>query len=50
MATSNNAQTGELVKQHKRLAMGVKLDGTSQQPKGGQTKPAGGLSHLSKKK
>jgi hypothetical protein len=49
MATSNNTQTSELVKQHKRLAMGVKLDGTSQQPKG-QTKPTGGLSHLAKKK
>jgi hypothetical protein len=49
MATSNDAQTGELVKQHKRLAMGVKLDGTSQQPKGG-SKPVGGLSALAKKK
>jgi hypothetical protein len=51
MATSNNSQTGELVKQHHRLAMGEKLDGTSMQPKGGsQAKPAGGLSALAKKK
>lgn len=49
MATSNNSQTGELVKQHKRIAMGEKLDGTSMQPKGG-SKPAGGLSALAKKK
>ena len=51
MATSNNSQTGELVKQHKRMAMGEKLDGQSLQPKGGsQSKPAGGLSALAKKK
>ena len=49
MATSNNSQTGELVKQHKRLAMGEKLDGASMQPKGG-SKPAGGLSALAQKK
>ena len=47
MATSDNSQTGELVKQHKRMAMGVKLDGQSMQPKGGsQAKPTGGLSAL----
>ena len=51
MATSDNSQTGELVKQHKRMAMGVKLDGTSMQPKGqSNSKPAGGLSALAKKK
>ena len=49
MATSNNSQTGELVKQHKRMAMGEKLDGQSMGPKGG-SKPAGGLSALAKKK
>ena len=49
MATSNNSQTGELVKQHKRMAMGEKLDGQTLQPKGG-SKPAGGLSALAKKK
>lgn len=49
MATSNNSQTGELVKQHKRMAMGEKLDGQSMSPKGG-SKPAGGLSALAKKK
>lgn len=41
------------VPQHKRIAMGEKLDGTSYQPKGGNssgtTKPAGGLSHAKKK-
>ena len=49
MATSNNSQTGELVKQHKRMAMGEKLDGQSMGPKG-NSKPAGGLSALVKKK
>jgi hypothetical protein len=49
MATSNNSQTGELVKQHKRMAMGEKLNGQSMGPKGGG-KPAGGLSALAKKK
>jgi len=49
MATSNNSQTGELVKQHHRLAMGEKLNGQSLQPKGGTSKPAGGLSALAKK-
>lgn len=40
------------VPQHKRLAMGEKLDGTSMQPKGGsqgQSKPQGGLSHVKAK-
>ena len=51
MATSNNSQTGELVKQHKRMAMGEKLDGTSMQPKGQSqgSKPSGGLSHVKAK-
>ena len=48
MATSNNSQTGELVKQHHRLAMGEKLNGQSLQPKG-TSKPTGGLSALAKK-
>ena len=52
---SDNEQKGELVKQHKRIAMGEKLDGTSLQPKGGNThtakssKPQGVLSALKKK-
>jgi hypothetical protein len=52
MATSDTEQKSVLVKQHKRMAMGEKLDGTSMQPKGGSQsgKPAGGLSHLAKKK
>jgi len=41
------------VPQHKRLAMGVKLDGTSYQAKGEKsnriTRPAGGLSQVKKK-
>jgi len=37
MATSDQDQKSILVKQHKRIAQGEKLDGTSLQPKGGQT-------------
>lgn len=51
MATSDQEQQSVLVKQHKRMAMGAKLDGTSMQPKGQSNgKPAGGLSALAKKK
>jgi len=51
MATSDQEQKSILVKQHKRMAMGEKLDGQSLQPKGGsQSKPTGGLSALAKKK
>lgn len=51
MATSDQEQKSILVKQHKRMAMGEKLDGQSMQPKGGsQAKPTGGLSSLAKKK
>ena len=52
MATSDQEQKGINVKQHKRIAMGEKLDGTSYQPKGGTSqtsKPAGGLSQAKKK-
>ena len=58
MSTSDQEQKSILVPYHTRLAMGVKLDGTSMQPKGGSggksddragTKIAGGLSHLAKK-
>jgi len=51
MATSDQEQKGINVPQHKRLAMGEKLDGTSYQPKGGSQarKPAGGLSQAKKK-
>ena len=48
MATSDQEQNGINVPQHKRIAQGEKLDGTSYQPKGGQ-KPAGGLSQAKKK-
>jgi hypothetical protein len=58
MSTTDAEQRGILVRQHARMAQGVKLDGTSMQPKGGaqseggssKAKPAGGLSHLAKKK
>lgn len=49
--SSDAEQKGELVRQHKRIAQGEKLDGTSMQPKGGSTpsKPQGGLSQAKKK-
>lgn len=53
MSTSEYEQRTINVPQHKRIAMGEKLDGTAMQPKGGNKtsgKPAGGLSHLTKKK
>ena len=47
---SEQEQKSINVPQHKRLAMGEKLDGTSYQPKGGsQAKPKGGLSQAKKK-
>lgn len=51
MATSDKEQMGQNVRQHKRMAMGEKLDGTSMQPKGGSktSKPAGGLAQAKKK-
>lgn len=55
MATSDKEQMGEGVRYHARMAMGAKLDGTSLQPKGGNTpqpksnKPQGGLAILKKK-
>jgi hypothetical protein len=51
MATSDQEQKGVNVPQHKRLAMGEKLDGQSM--KGGNTsrtsKSSGGLSQAKKK-
>lgn len=52
MATSDQEQKSINVPQHKRIAMGEKLDGTSYQPKGGSgsaPKRAGGLSQAKKK-
>jgi hypothetical protein len=53
MATSDQEQMGAGVPQHKRIAMGAKLDGSSLQPKGQPVKaPAktqGGLSQAKKK-
>jgi hypothetical protein len=55
MATSDYEQRTINVPQHKRLAQGEKLDGTSLEPKGGTqhkapSKPHGGLSALKKQK
>jgi hypothetical protein len=52
MAANDTEQKSELVPQHKRLAMGEKLDGTSLKPKGQSqdNKPRSGLSHVKSKK
>lgn len=50
---SEAEQKGINVPQHKRLAQGEKLDGTSMTPKGGSgsdSKKSGGLAHASTKK
>jgi hypothetical protein len=47
MSTSDQEQKGIYVKQHKRLAMGEKLNGQTQQAK--DSKPQGGLSQAKKK-
>jgi hypothetical protein len=52
MATSDKEQKGIDVRQHKRLAMGEKIDGTSLQSKGSSSESkhkSGGLSHIGKK-
>jgi hypothetical protein len=52
MATSDQEQMSQQVPQHKRIAMGEKLDGSSMQPKGGAKpaeKKAGGLASAKKK-
>ena len=51
MATSDQEQKSVLVNQHKRIAMGEKLDGTSMQPKGQSqgAKSSGGLAHIKAK-
>jgi hypothetical protein len=48
---SDKEQKSIDVPQHKRIAMGEKLDGSSMQPKGSSESKAksGGLSHASKK-
>jgi hypothetical protein len=53
MATSDQEQKSINVPQHKRMAMGEKLDGTSMQSKGSSkssNKSAGGLSQVKKQK
>jgi hypothetical protein len=52
VATSDQEQKSVLVPQHKRMAMGAKVDGQSMQAKdSGNGKPAqGGLSQATKKK
>ena len=51
MSTSDQEQKGIFVKQHKRMAMGEKLDGTSLKGKGDSkpAKPQGGLAQAKKK-
>jgi hypothetical protein len=53
MSTSEYEQRTINVPQHKRIAMGEKLDGTTMQPKGKSAsngkKPSGGLANLKKK-
>lgn len=50
MATSDQEQKGINVPQHKRIAMGEKLDGQSMQAKGQNgSKPQGGLQQAKKK-
>jgi hypothetical protein len=46
---SDAEQKSVNVPQHKRIAMGEKLDGTSYTPKGGSKQTQGGLSHAKKK-
>jgi len=51
MATSDQEQKSVNVPQHKRMAMGEKLDGQSMQAKGQSSgpKPQGGLAQAKKK-
>ena len=51
MSKTETEQKSVLVRQHARIAMGEKLDGTSMQPKGqlNGSKPQGGLSQAKKK-
>lgn len=49
MATSDQEQKSINVPQHKRIAMGEKLDGTSMQPKGGNAPKQAGLANAKKK-
>jgi hypothetical protein len=47
---SDTEQRSINVPQHKRMAMGEKLDGSSMQPKGqSKSTPKGGLSHVKAK-
>ena len=47
---SDQEQKSEMVPQHKRIAMGVKLDGQSMQPKGQAPQPQkGALAQVDKK-
>ena len=49
MATSDQEQKSVQVPQHKRMAMGEKLDGQSMKGGTAPTKQAGGLSQAKKK-
>lgn len=50
MATSDQEQKDIYVSQHKRLAQGEKLDGTSYKEHGKKEKVQGGLDHVKKHK
>lgn len=51
MATSDKEQMSVNVRQHKRIAMGEKLDGQSMQPKGQSQQPKqGGLAQAKRNK
>jgi hypothetical protein len=49
MATSDQEQKSVLVPQHKRMAMGEKVDGQSMKGGSTPTKQSGGLSQAKKK-
>jgi hypothetical protein len=50
MSKTDTEQKSVLVRQHARIAMGEKLDGSSMQPKGQSgSKPQGGLQQAKKK-
>ena len=50
MSKTDTEQKSVLVRQHARIAMGEKLDGSSMQPKGQSgSQPKGGLAQAKKK-
>jgi hypothetical protein len=49
MSTSDAEQKGPMVRYHARMAQGVKLDGTSLEPKGGSNQGKGSNSQPAKR-